>query len=160
MQVQVEEAKSMVVKEREAARKAIEEAPPVIKGTPVMVQDTEKINSLSAEVEKLRVCMLCFSITFRFFWFLCYALLFPCSNEHHCLQKYCISFFWLMLNLIFIWWNCGSMLGKCFCIWHGRNIIYLQSYVMISNYKIELSKSLLFLIKNDNCIGVHVWSWV
>lgn len=58
MQVQVEEAKSMVVKEREAARKAIEEAPPVIKGTPVMVQDTEKINSLSAEVEKLRAQLL------------------------------------------------------------------------------------------------------
>ncbi|KAJ6427554.1 hypothetical protein OIU84_023029 [Salix udensis] len=54
MQVQIEEAKSMVVKEREAARKAIEEAPPVIKEMPVMVQDTEKINSLSAEVEKLR----------------------------------------------------------------------------------------------------------
>ncbi|KAG5229197.1 plant myosin MYS1 family protein [Salix suchowensis] len=54
MQVQIEEAKSVVVKEREAARKAIEEAPPVIKEMPVMVQDTEKINSLSAEVEKLR----------------------------------------------------------------------------------------------------------
>ncbi|CAK7356900.1 unnamed protein product [Dovyalis caffra] len=54
MQVQVEEVKSMAVKEREAARKAIEEAPPVIKETPVMVQDTEKVNSLSAEVEKLR----------------------------------------------------------------------------------------------------------
>lgn len=58
MQVQVEEAKSMVVKEREAARKAIEEAPPVIKEMPVMVQDTEKINSLSAEVEKLRAQLL------------------------------------------------------------------------------------------------------
>ncbi|KAJ6342737.1 hypothetical protein OIU78_010623 [Salix suchowensis] len=54
MQVQIEEAKSVVVKEREAARKAIEEAPPVIKEMPVMVHDTEKINSLSAEVEKLR----------------------------------------------------------------------------------------------------------
>ncbi|XP_011007728.1 PREDICTED: myosin-17-like isoform X1 [Populus euphratica] len=58
MQVQLEEAKSMVVKEREAARKAIEEAPPVIKETPVMVQDTEKINSLSAEVETLRAQLL------------------------------------------------------------------------------------------------------
>uniref|UniRef100_A0A6M2F8R2 Myosin motor domain-containing protein n=1 Tax=Populus davidiana TaxID=266767 RepID=A0A6M2F8R2_9ROSI len=58
MQVQVEEAKSMVVKEREAAQKAIEEAPPVIKEMPVMVQDTEKINSLSAEVEKLRAQLL------------------------------------------------------------------------------------------------------
>lgn len=107
MQVQVEEAKSMVVKEREAARKAIEEAPPVIKEMPVMVQDTEKINSLSAEVEKLRVCMLCFSITFKFFWFLCYALLFPCSNEHHCLQKYCILFYFIdvefSLHMVKLW---------------------------------------------------------
>ncbi|KAK6139637.1 hypothetical protein DH2020_026621 [Rehmannia glutinosa] len=36
MQIQVEEANARVVKEREAARKAIEEAPPVIKETPVM----------------------------------------------------------------------------------------------------------------------------
>uniref|UniRef100_A0A0E0KHK0 Myosin motor domain-containing protein n=1 Tax=Oryza punctata TaxID=4537 RepID=A0A0E0KHK0_ORYPU len=49
MQQQVEEAKAMIVKEREAARKAIEEAPPVIKETPVLVEDTEKINSLTAE---------------------------------------------------------------------------------------------------------------
>lgn len=56
-QLQVEEANSMVIKEREAARKAIEEAPPVIKETPVIVQDTERINSLISEVEKLKVCM-------------------------------------------------------------------------------------------------------
>jgi len=55
MLLQVEESKAMVVKEREAARKAIEEAPPVIKETPVLVEDTEKINSLTAEVEQLRV---------------------------------------------------------------------------------------------------------
>ena len=55
MQLQVEEAKAMVVKEREAARKAIEDAPPVIKETPVLVEDTEKINSLTAEVEQLKV---------------------------------------------------------------------------------------------------------
>lgn len=67
MQLQVEEAKALVVKEREAARKAIEEAPPVIKETPVLVEDTEKVNSLTDEVEQLKVwcqlnhfCMLCF----------------------------------------------------------------------------------------------------
>ncbi|XWS16193.1 hypothetical protein CRYUN_Cryun34aG0064100 [Craigia yunnanensis] len=54
MQLQVEEANSMIIKEREAARKAIEEAPPVIKETPVIVQDTERINSLTSEVEKLK----------------------------------------------------------------------------------------------------------
>nr|CAD1824242.1 unnamed protein product [Ananas comosus var. bracteatus] len=54
MQLQVEEANAIVVKEREAARKAIEEAPPVIKETPVLVEDTEKINSLTAEVEQLK----------------------------------------------------------------------------------------------------------
>ncbi|KAK7329658.1 hypothetical protein VNO77_23831 [Canavalia gladiata] len=54
MQIQVEEANAKVIKEREAARKAIEEAPPVIKETPVIVQDTEKINSLMVEVNSLK----------------------------------------------------------------------------------------------------------
>lgn len=54
-QVQVEESNAAVIKEREVARKAIEEAPPVIKETPVIVQDTEKIESLTAEVESLKV---------------------------------------------------------------------------------------------------------
>ncbi|KAJ0031276.1 hypothetical protein Pint_13451 [Pistacia integerrima] len=58
MQLQVEEANSRVLKEREAARKAIEEAPPVIKETPVMIQDTEKIESLTAEVESLKALLL------------------------------------------------------------------------------------------------------
>ncbi|GLT49681.1 hypothetical protein SLA2020_232230, partial [Shorea laevis] len=57
MKLQVEEANSMVIKEREAARKAIEEAPPVIKETPVIVQDTERINSLTSEVEKLKALL-------------------------------------------------------------------------------------------------------
>ncbi|XP_054822706.1 myosin-17 [Prosopis cineraria] len=54
MQMQVEEANAKVLKEREAARKAIEEAPPVIKETPVIIQDTEKLNSLMAEVNSLK----------------------------------------------------------------------------------------------------------
>lgn len=58
MQLQVEEASSMLIREREAARKAIEEAPPVIKETPVLVQDTEKIDSLTAEVEHLKALLL------------------------------------------------------------------------------------------------------
>ncbi|KAJ8491723.1 hypothetical protein OPV22_013444 [Ensete ventricosum] len=57
MQLQVEESKSMVIKEREAARKAIEEAPPVIKETPVLVQDTEKISALTAEIENLKALL-------------------------------------------------------------------------------------------------------
>lgn len=56
MHVQVEEANARVIKEREAARKAIEEAPPVIQETPVLVQDTEKVEQLMAEVETLKVC--------------------------------------------------------------------------------------------------------
>lgn len=55
MQIQVEEANARVVKEREAARKAIEDAPPVIKETPVIIQDTKKVDSLTAEVESLKV---------------------------------------------------------------------------------------------------------
>ncbi|KAL4335840.1 hypothetical protein GQ457_07G039760 [Hibiscus cannabinus] len=58
MQIQVEEANARVIREQEAARKAIEEAPPVIKETPVIVQDTEKVNSLAAEVESLKVSLL------------------------------------------------------------------------------------------------------
>ncbi|KAI9081193.1 hypothetical protein K1719_036952 [Acacia pycnantha] len=54
MKIQVEEANAKVLKEREAARKAIEEAPPVIKETPVIIQDTEKLNSLMAEVNSLK----------------------------------------------------------------------------------------------------------
>nr|XP_016446320.1 PREDICTED: myosin-17-like [Nicotiana tabacum] len=57
MQKQVEEANAIVVQEREAARRAIEEAPPIIKETPVIVQDTEKINALSAEVENLKALL-------------------------------------------------------------------------------------------------------
>lgn len=55
MRLQVEEANTAVIREREAARKAIEEAPPVIKETPVLVEDTEKINTLTSEVEALKV---------------------------------------------------------------------------------------------------------
>ncbi|XP_065849249.1 myosin-17-like [Euphorbia lathyris] len=58
MQIQVEEANVRVIKEREAARKAIEEAPPVIQETPVLVQDTEKIEQLMAEVESLKALLL------------------------------------------------------------------------------------------------------
>ncbi|KAJ0008045.1 hypothetical protein Pint_29017 [Pistacia integerrima] len=57
MQSKVEEANAMVIKEREAARKAIKEAPPVVKETPVIVQDTEKINSLTAEVENVKALL-------------------------------------------------------------------------------------------------------
>ncbi|KAK1298084.1 hypothetical protein QJS10_CPB14g01384 [Acorus calamus] len=57
MQLQVEEANTMLLKEREAARKAIEEAPPVIKETPVLVQDTEKIDALTTEVENLKALL-------------------------------------------------------------------------------------------------------
>lgn len=66
MQVQVEEANAAIVKEREIARKAIEEAPPVIKETPVIVQDTEKIDSLTAEVESLKVGTLTLILYFTF----------------------------------------------------------------------------------------------
>ena len=62
MQIQVEEANTRVIKEQEAARKAIEEAPPIIKETPVIVQDTEKVNSLAAEIESLKVRILPYTI--------------------------------------------------------------------------------------------------
>ncbi|KAJ9568214.1 hypothetical protein OSB04_004180 [Centaurea solstitialis] len=57
MQIQIDEANAKVIKEREAARKAIEEAPPVVKETPVIVQDTEKVDTLTAEVESLKALL-------------------------------------------------------------------------------------------------------
>ncbi|KAH0866065.1 hypothetical protein HID58_083276 [Brassica napus] len=53
MRSQLKEATVMVLKEQEAARIAIEEAGSV-KKEPVVVEDTEKINSLSNEIEKLK----------------------------------------------------------------------------------------------------------
>ena len=55
MQAKVDETNALLVKEKEAARKAIEEAPPVIKETPVIVEDTKKVESLTEEVESLKV---------------------------------------------------------------------------------------------------------
>ncbi|XP_042055501.1 myosin-17-like [Salvia splendens] len=57
MQKQVEEANARALKEREAARKAIEEAPPVIKETPVMVQDVARIEALTAEIQILKASL-------------------------------------------------------------------------------------------------------
>ncbi|KAM3705250.1 hypothetical protein ACB098_03G066300 [Castanea mollissima] len=57
LQYKVKEANALIVKEREAAKKAIEEAPPVIKETQVLVQDTQKIDTLTAEVENLRTSL-------------------------------------------------------------------------------------------------------
>lgn len=54
-QSKLDETTEILAEEREAARKAIEEAPPVIKETTIHVQDTEKIDSLTAEVENLKV---------------------------------------------------------------------------------------------------------
>ncbi|KAL5702008.1 hypothetical protein ACHQM5_027281 [Ranunculus cassubicifolius] len=57
MQNKVDEANATIVKEREAAEKAIKESPPVIQETQVLVQDTEKIDSLSAEVDSLKALL-------------------------------------------------------------------------------------------------------
>ncbi|KAF3452326.1 hypothetical protein FNV43_RR02759 [Rhamnella rubrinervis] len=54
MQNKVNETNALLIKEREAAKKAIEDAPPVIKETQVLVEDTQKVESLTAEVEGLK----------------------------------------------------------------------------------------------------------
>ncbi|THG21657.1 hypothetical protein TEA_000286 [Camellia sinensis var. sinensis] len=54
MQSKIDETNALLVKEREAARKAIEEAPPVIKETQVFVEDTKKVELLTAEVNNLK----------------------------------------------------------------------------------------------------------
>lgn len=55
LQSKVDESNALLIKEREAAKKAIEEAPPVIQETQVLVEDTEKIEALKSEVENLKV---------------------------------------------------------------------------------------------------------
>ncbi|XP_047336322.1 myosin-11-like [Impatiens glandulifera] len=54
MQARNDETTALLVKEREASRKTIEEAPPVIKEIQVMVEDTKRIESLTAEVDSLK----------------------------------------------------------------------------------------------------------
>lgn len=55
MRKKVEETNALLVKEREAAKKAAEEAPPVIKETQVLVEDTKKIESMTEELESVKV---------------------------------------------------------------------------------------------------------
>lgn len=57
MQKKVDEANALVIKEREAAKKAIEEAPPVIQETPVYVEDTKKVEALTEENNSLKVSL-------------------------------------------------------------------------------------------------------
>ncbi|XP_026449796.1 myosin-11-like [Papaver somniferum] len=57
LQSKVDETNVLLVAEREAARKAIEEVPPVVQETQVVVQDTEKIASLTEEVERLKASL-------------------------------------------------------------------------------------------------------
>ncbi|KAG8044919.1 hypothetical protein GUJ93_ZPchr0008g13198 [Zizania palustris] len=54
LQQAVEDAEVRVIAEREAAKKAIAEAPPVIKEKVVLVEDDEKVNSLTVEVGRLK----------------------------------------------------------------------------------------------------------
>ncbi|CAA3030678.1 myosin-9-like isoform X1 [Olea europaea subsp. europaea] len=54
MQSKVDETNALLLKEREAAQKAIEEASSIVQETPVPVEDTEKIDALTAEVENLK----------------------------------------------------------------------------------------------------------
>ncbi|KAG2395262.1 Myosin-11 Myosin XI [Vigna angularis] len=54
MQNKFDETNALLIKEREAAKKAIDEAPPVVKETQVIVEDTQKIESLTVEIESLK----------------------------------------------------------------------------------------------------------
>lgn len=63
----VVEANTQIVKEREASKKAIEEAPPVIQETPVYIEDTKKVESLKEEVDTLKVILI-ITYTRQFFF--------------------------------------------------------------------------------------------
>ncbi|XP_019178734.1 PREDICTED: myosin-11-like [Ipomoea nil] len=54
MQGKVEETTSLLSKEKEAAKKAIEEVSSIVKETPVAVEDTAKIETLSTEMDTLK----------------------------------------------------------------------------------------------------------
>ena len=71
MKSKIDETNALLIKEREAARKAIEEAPPIIKETQVFVEDTKKIESLTEEINSLKVtCSDLLSLTWLAFLFL------------------------------------------------------------------------------------------
>ncbi|GAB4830499.1 hypothetical protein Ancab_020210 [Ancistrocladus abbreviatus] len=58
MQIKIDETNALVVKEREASRKATEEAAATaVKETPVPFEDTEKIERLTAEVDGLKALL-------------------------------------------------------------------------------------------------------
>nr|XP_027095305.1 myosin-9-like isoform X2 [Coffea arabica] len=57
MQSKVDESNALLIKEREAAQKAIEEASSIVRETPVPVEDTKKIDALTAEVENLKTLL-------------------------------------------------------------------------------------------------------
>ncbi|XP_071732062.1 myosin-11-like [Rutidosis leptorrhynchoides] len=54
LQRKLNEANATIIEEKEAARKAIAEAPPVIQEKEVIIEDTKKIESLTTEVTKLK----------------------------------------------------------------------------------------------------------
>lgn len=58
MQERIDETNNSLIKERETAQKAVIEAAAaasVVKETPVTVEDTEKIETLTAEINNLKV---------------------------------------------------------------------------------------------------------
>ncbi|CAH1446365.1 unnamed protein product [Lactuca virosa] len=58
LQKKLDEANANLVKEKEeAARKAVEEAPPVIQEKEVLVQDTKKIESMTTEINELKALL-------------------------------------------------------------------------------------------------------
>jgi len=59
MQKKIDETNDLLVKEREAAQKAVEEAATIIKETPVAVEDTAKVEALSVEIDNLKVYVKC-----------------------------------------------------------------------------------------------------
>ncbi|KAD0611557.1 hypothetical protein E3N88_43986 [Mikania micrantha] len=54
MQKKLDEANAMAVKEREAARKAIDEAPAVVEEKEIVIEDTKKIETLNEQIDDLK----------------------------------------------------------------------------------------------------------
>ena len=63
LQSKLDEANAHVLEERDAAQKAIVEATTVVQETQVPVEDTAKIEALTAEMEKLKVMAISCDLT-------------------------------------------------------------------------------------------------
>lgn len=108
MQNKVDESNALLIKERENAKKAIEEAPPVVKEIQVIVEDTQKIESLTLEVESLKVRKFGFT-TFNLCWATPISIMLLFLHKMLLKVKYCREYVLQRIQLVtFFEWLMNS----------------------------------------------------